>query len=141
MDTNSLQSINQRDYYRVTGSVINPAGSFDARRRLVHDLRERARHDIRTTALGQAIRYALATTAALAALPALPRTAATPPTNLDRIEITGSRIRQVDETAQPVFAISRPTSSSRASARSPTSCRTSPRWAARRSAAQRADRR
>ncbi|MCZ7844153.1 MULTISPECIES: TonB-dependent receptor domain-containing protein [Stenotrophomonas maltophilia group] len=63
----------------------------------------------RTTALGQAIRYALATTAALAALPAFAQEGSNAnPTNLDRIEITGSRIRQVDvETAQPVFAISR----------------------------------
>ena len=63
----------------------------------------------RTTALGQAIRYALATTATLAALPAFAQSESTAsPTNLDRIEITGSRIRQVDvETAQPVFAISR----------------------------------
>lgn len=63
----------------------------------------------RTTALGQAIRYALATTAALAALPAFAQDGSSAtPTNLDRIEITGSRIRQVDvETAQPVFAITR----------------------------------
>jgi len=63
----------------------------------------------RTTALGQAIRYALATTATLAALPAFAQDGSNAtPTNLDRIEITGSRIRQVDvETAQPVFAISR----------------------------------
>ncbi|PTT33713.1 TonB-dependent receptor, partial [Stenotrophomonas sp. HMWF022] len=63
----------------------------------------------RTTALGQAIRYALATTATLAALPAFAQSSSTAsPTNLDRIEITGSRIRQVDvETAQPVLALSR----------------------------------
>jgi len=63
----------------------------------------------RTTALGQAIRYALATTATLAALPAFAQSgSAASPTNLDRIEITGSRIRQVDvETAQPVLALSR----------------------------------
>jgi len=63
----------------------------------------------RTTALGQAIRYALATTAALASLPAFAQDGSgATPTNLDRIEITGSRIRQVDvETAQPVFAITR----------------------------------
>ena len=55
----------------------------------------------RTTALGQAIRYALATTATLAALPALAQDGGASPTNLDRIEITGSRIRQVDvETSQ-----------------------------------------
>lgn len=63
----------------------------------------------RTTALGQAIRYALATTATLAALPAFAQSdSSASPTNLDRIEITGSRIRQVDvETSQPVFALSR----------------------------------
>ncbi|AVJ32074.1 MAG: TonB-dependent receptor domain-containing protein [Stenotrophomonas indicatrix] len=63
----------------------------------------------RTTALGQAIRYALATTATLAALPAFAQSSSTAsPTNLDRIEITGSRIRQVDvETSQPVLALTR----------------------------------
>jgi len=63
----------------------------------------------RTTPLGQAIRYALATTATLAALPAFAQSGSTAaPTTLDRIEITGSRIRQVDvETAQPVLALSR----------------------------------
>ncbi|MDN8820277.1 hypothetical protein Q0N24_13700, partial [Staphylococcus aureus] len=52
--------------------------------------------------------YALATTATLAALPAFAQSSSTAPTTLDRIEITGSRIRQVDvETAQPVLALSR----------------------------------
>ena len=62
----------------------------------------------RTNVLGQAIRYALvAGTAGLMAAPAMAQDS-TNTTNLDRIEITGSRIRQVDvETAQPVFAISR----------------------------------
>ncbi|MFG3447015.1 MULTISPECIES: TonB-dependent receptor domain-containing protein [unclassified Stenotrophomonas] len=62
----------------------------------------------RINVLGQAIRYALvAGTAGLAAAPAMAQDAPNP-TNLDRIEITGSRIRTVDvETAQPVFAISR----------------------------------
>ncbi len=62
----------------------------------------------RTNVLGQAIRYALvAGTAGLMAAPAMAQDAPAA-TNLDRIEITGSRIRQVDvETAQPVFAISR----------------------------------
>jgi len=61
----------------------------------------------RTTVLGQSIRFALiATTATLAAPAAFAQDSA--PTTLDRVEITGSRIRQVDvETAQPVFAISR----------------------------------
>jgi len=61
----------------------------------------------RTTVLGQSIRVALiATTATLAALPAFAQDSA--PTTLDRIEITGSRIRQVDvESANPVLAISR----------------------------------
>ena len=60
----------------------------------------------RTNVLGQAIRYALvAGTAGLMAAPAMAQDS-TNTTNLDRIEITGSRIRQVDvETAQPVFAI------------------------------------
>ena len=45
----------------------------------------------RTTALGQAIRYALATTAALAALPAFAQEGSNAnPTNLDRIEVTGT---------------------------------------------------
>ena len=45
-----------------------------------------------------------ATTATLAALPAFAQSGSTAaPTTPDRIEITGSRIRQVDvETAQPV---------------------------------------
>ena len=61
----------------------------------------------RSNVLGQAIRYALISgTAGLIALPAFAQDSK--PTTLDRIEITGSRIRQVDvETAQPVFAISR----------------------------------
>ncbi|MBL2545325.1 hypothetical protein ELJ63_31240, partial [Klebsiella pneumoniae] len=47
--------------------------------------------------------------ATLAALPAFAQSGSTAaPTTLDRIEITGSRIRQVDvETAQPVLALSR----------------------------------
>jgi hypothetical protein len=72
------------------------------------ETRERAFMNSRTNVLGQAIRYALvAGTAGLVAAPAFAQE--TPnTTNLDRIEITGSRIRQVDvETAQPVFAISR----------------------------------
>jgi iron complex outermembrane receptor protein len=62
----------------------------------------------RINVLGQAIRYALvAGTAGLVAAPAMAQDAPST-TNLDRIEITGSRIRTVDvETAQPVFAISR----------------------------------
>ena len=61
----------------------------------------------RSSILGQAIRYALvSSTVGMIALPALAQDSN--PTTLDRIEITGSRIRQVDvETAQPVFAISR----------------------------------
>jgi len=60
-----------------------------------------------TTPLGQAIRLALvAGTAGLASTAVLAQDAT--PTTLDRIEITGSRIRQVDvESAQPVLAISR----------------------------------
>lgn len=74
----------------------------------MYDLRERSLMTSRTTALGQAIRYALATTATLAALPAFAQSSNAAPTTLDRIEITGSRIRQVDvETAQPVLALSR----------------------------------
>ena len=59
------------------------------------------------TPLGQAIRLALvAGTAGLASTAVLAQDAT--PTTLDRIEITGSRIRQVDvESAQPVLAISR----------------------------------
>lgn len=62
----------------------------------------------RTNVLGQAIRYALvAGTAGLMAAPAMAQDAPAA-TNLDRIEITGSRIRQVDvETAQPVLALTR----------------------------------
>ncbi len=61
----------------------------------------------RSTLLGQAVRHALVSGLAVtAAVPAFAQDSA--PTTLDRIEITGSRIRQVDvETAQPVFAISR----------------------------------
>ena len=60
-----------------------------------------------TTPLGQAIRLALvAGTAGLASTAVLAQDVT--PTTLDRIEITGSRIRQVDvESAQPVLAISR----------------------------------
>ncbi|MGZ0118607.1 TonB-dependent receptor plug domain-containing protein [Stenotrophomonas sp. IS26] len=60
-----------------------------------------------TTPLWQAIRLALvAGTAGLASTAVLAQDAT--PTTLDRIEITGSRIRQVDvESAQPVLAISR----------------------------------
>ncbi|WP_251279095.1 hypothetical protein, partial [Enterobacter hormaechei] len=56
------------------------------------------------TVLGKAIAHALVTTTALAAVPAFAQDAGSAsPTNLDRIEITGSRIRQVDvETSQPV---------------------------------------
>ncbi len=70
-----------------------------------------------TSPLGWAIRCALATAGTAAALPALAQDSAATaalathsaaPTTLDRIEITGSRIRQVDlETAQPVLSISR----------------------------------
>ena len=62
----------------------------------------------RSNPLGHAIRCVLVSgTAGLVAAPALAQDAG-PTTTLDRIEITGSRIRQVDvETAQPVFAISR----------------------------------
>ena len=67
---------------------------------------------MKTTLLRDAIRSALMAGAALSiALPALAQdTGATPPkaTELDRIEVTGSRIRQVDiETAAPVLQISR----------------------------------
>jgi len=61
----------------------------------------------RSTVLGQAIRHALIVGTATLALPALAQDGAAP-TTLDRIEITGSRIRQVDvESANPVLAISR----------------------------------
>ena len=60
----------------------------------------------RTTVLGKAIRHALIVGTATIALPAFAQDGA--PTTLDRIEITGSRIRQVDvENANPVLAISR----------------------------------
>jgi len=61
----------------------------------------------RINVLGQAIRLALVGgVAGLAAAPAMAQDSA--PTTLDRIEITGSRIRQVDvETAQPVLALTR----------------------------------
>ena len=60
----------------------------------------------RTTVLGKAIRQALIVGTATIALPAFAQDGA--PTTLDRIEITGSRIRQVDvESANPVLAISR----------------------------------
>lgn len=63
---------------------------------------------IRIPELGLAIRRALAMTATTAlAVPAFAQHSAEA-TTLDRIEITGSRIRQVDlETAQPVLTISR----------------------------------
>lgn len=63
---------------------------------------------IRIPALGLAIRRALAITATTTlAVPALAQQAPEA-TTLDRIEITGSRIRQVDlETAQPVLTVSR----------------------------------
>ncbi|WP_223494335.1 TonB-dependent receptor domain-containing protein [Stenotrophomonas indicatrix] len=63
---------------------------------------------IRIPELGLAIRRALTMTATTAlAVPALAQQAPEA-TTLDRIEITGSRIRQVDlETAQPVLTISR----------------------------------
>jgi len=63
---------------------------------------------IRIPELGLAIRRALTITATAAlATPALAQQAPEA-TTLDRIEITGSRIRQVDlETAQPVLTISR----------------------------------
>jgi iron complex outermembrane receptor protein len=63
---------------------------------------------IRIPALGLAIRRALAITATTTRpFPRSPRQQRKPPT-LDRIEITGSRIRQVDvETAQPVLTVSR----------------------------------
>jgi len=60
----------------------------------------------RSTVLGKAIRQALIVGTATIALPAFAQDGA--PTTLDRIEITGSRIRQVDvESANPVLAISR----------------------------------
>ncbi len=61
----------------------------------------------RSTLLGQAVRHALISSVAIAAAsPAFAQDSK--PATLDRIEVTGSRIRQVDvETAQPVFAISR----------------------------------
>ncbi|AWH44204.1 TonB-dependent receptor [Stenotrophomonas sp. ZAC14A_NAIMI4_1] len=60
----------------------------------------------RTTVLGKAIRHALIVGTVTIALPAFAQDGA--PTTLDRIEITGSRIRQVDvENANPVLAISR----------------------------------
>ncbi|MGJ4730363.1 TonB-dependent receptor domain-containing protein [Luteimonas sp. SDU101] len=65
---------------------------------------------MKTSLLRDAIRTALVTGAAMAvSLPALAQDAAEgAATNLDRIEVTGSRIRQVDmETAQPVLTISR----------------------------------
>ena len=59
------------------------------------------------TPLGRAVRYALLAAASPCAFPALAQDAPAP-TTLDRIEITGSRIRQVDlETAQPVLTINR----------------------------------
>ncbi|KAF1013803.1 MAG: Vitamin B12 transporter BtuB [Stenotrophomonas maltophilia] len=59
-----------------------------------------------TSALGRAIRIAIGTAAA-SAVPAFAQQDAAP-TTLDRIEITVSRIRQVDlETAQPVLSINR----------------------------------
>lgn len=67
---------------------------------------------MRTTLLRDAIRSALIAGAALSvAMPAFAQETAeagAAPTELDRIEVTGSRIRQVDvETAQPVLTISR----------------------------------
>ncbi|MCD9085692.1 TonB-dependent receptor [Stenotrophomonas sp. SY1] len=61
----------------------------------------------RSNLLGLAVRHALISSVTItAATPAFAQDSI--PTTLDRIEITGSRIRQVDvETAQPVFAISR----------------------------------
>lgn len=49
------------------------------------------------------------------------------PTTLDRIEVTGSRIRQVDtETAQPVLLINRAQIEQQVSTQLPTSCPTPP---------------
>ena len=66
---------------------------------------------MKTTQLRDAIRYALVAGAAMSALPALAQEATPAPTEtteLDRIEVTGSRIRQVDvETAAPVLLIDR----------------------------------
>jgi len=64
---------------------------------------------MKTSLLRDAIRTALLAGAAVAvSLPALAQNAAGAATNLDRIEVTGSRIRQVDmETAQPVLTITR----------------------------------
>ncbi|WMJ71351.1 TonB-dependent receptor [Stenotrophomonas sp. 24(2023)] len=60
---------------------------------------------LKTTPLRNAIVFALATTSAA---PAFAQNAGDTPTNLDRIEITGSRIRQASvETAQPVVALNR----------------------------------
>jgi len=59
-----------------------------------------------SSTLGRAVRLALITASTGAATAAIAQDAA--PTVLDRIEVTGSRIRQVDvETAQPVFSIHR----------------------------------
>ncbi len=65
---------------------------------------------LRSTPLDRAVGMALlaSATAALTSTSAFAQEAKSSPTNLDRIEVTGSRIRQVDvETAQPVMAISR----------------------------------
>ena len=65
---------------------------------------------MKTSLLRDAISTALVAGAAMASLPALAQDAnqGASATTLDRIEVTGSRIRQVDvETAQPIHVISR----------------------------------
>ncbi|MBF6022559.1 TonB-dependent receptor domain-containing protein [Lysobacter niastensis] len=62
----------------------------------------------KTTPLRDAIAFALAIGTTAAAGAAFAQEAAQEATNLDRIEVTGTRIRQVDlETAQPVLQITR----------------------------------
>ncbi|MFC5570790.1 hypothetical protein ACFPN1_12035, partial [Lysobacter yangpyeongensis] len=62
--------------------------------------------------LAHALRLALTSTLAAAAMPAFAQDAAPAPqekeaTTLERIEVTGSRIKRTDiETSQPVFSLS-----------------------------------
>ena len=101
---------------------------------------------LKTTQLRDAIVFALAvgtTAAAGVGVASAQERASQEATTLDRIEVTGSRIRQVDHRNRAAGAARSPatTSRSRASARSPTSCRTSPQSVRRPSAAPRRCRR
>ena len=87
---------------------------------------------MKTSLLRDAIRSALVAGAAMAvSLPALAQDAESAPTSLDRIQVTGSRIRQVDmETAQPVLTITRQDIEGQGFSTCPTSANMTRRFAA-----------